>query len=57
MVHSRPEQFHRDRQKWTDLTAAGWRVLHFTWPQLLDEPEWVVHTILTTLASLTSLAG
>lgn len=56
-VHSRPEQFHRDRQKWTDLAVAGWHVLHFTWSQLLHEQEWVIDTVRTTLARLTSLAG
>ena len=56
-VHSRPEQFHRDRQKWSDLTAAGWRILHFTWQQLLNEQAWVVDTIRATLTSRSSLAG
>ena len=55
-AHSQPQQFHRDRQKWTDLTVAGWQVLHFTWAQLLDEPEWVIDTVRATLARLTSLA-
>ena len=56
-MHSRPEQFHRDRRKWSDLTAAGWRILHFTWHQLRHEQDWVVDTIRATLASRSSLAG
>lgn len=39
------EQFHRDRRKWTDLAAAGWIVLHFTWPQLTEDPDWVLDRI------------
>jgi very-short-patch-repair endonuclease len=49
-VHSRRPQFHRDRQKWSDLTAAGWRVLHFTYDQLRDEPAWVIDTLRSALA-------
>lgn len=44
------QQFHRDRRKWTTLTAAGWRVLHFTWEQLDPDPEWVLSVITATLA-------
>lgn len=45
------EQFHRDRRKWTNLAAAGWTVLHFTWPQLTEDPEWVLDTIRQALAN------
>ncbi len=48
-VHSRRGQFERDRQKWSDLTAAGWLVLHFTWHQLFEQPDWVIATIRATL--------
>lgn len=44
-VHSQRGQFERDRQKWSDLTAAGWTVLHFTWHQLFEQSEWVIGTI------------
>ncbi|GAB3744357.1 DUF559 domain-containing protein [Microlunatus parietis] len=43
--HRSEEQFHRDRRKWTDLAAAGWTVLHFTWPQLTEDPDWVLRSI------------
>lgn len=56
-AHSKPDQFHRDRQKWSDLTAAGWRLLHVTWTQLVDEPEWVVSTVRAALASLARVAS
>lgn len=35
-------QFHRDRRKWTELAAAGWIVLHFTWEHLTEDPDWVL---------------
>ncbi len=41
----RQEQFHRDRRKWTDLATAGWIVLHFTWPQLTEDPDWVLESV------------
>ncbi len=44
------DQFHRDRRKWTDLAAAGWLLLHFTWPQLTDDPDWVLRRIRQSLA-------
>ncbi len=49
-VHTRPDQFQRDRRKWSDLTAAGWRIVHLTWRQLVDDPEWVIDTIRAALA-------
>ncbi|MFC7622638.1 endonuclease domain-containing protein [Microlunatus sp. GCM10028923] len=45
------EQFHRDRRKWTDLAADGWTVLHFTWPQLTEDPDWVLASIRKALAA------
>lgn len=39
------EQFHRDRYKWTTLTAEGWTVLHFTWDQLVQQPAWVIASV------------
>lgn len=51
------EQFHRDRRKWTDLAAAGWIVLHFTWPQLTEDPDWVLNRIRQALAVARSRAA
>ncbi|WP_152362934.1 DUF559 domain-containing protein [Microlunatus speluncae] len=48
-VHSQRAQFERDRQKWSDLTSAGWLVLHFTWHQLTEQADWVIATIRATL--------
>ena len=43
------EQFQRDRRKWSTLTSAGWRLLHFTWHQLRDESDWVIETIVSSI--------
>jgi very-short-patch-repair endonuclease len=48
-VHSRRTQFERDRRKWSDLVAAGWLVLQFTWHQVTAEQDWVIATIRATL--------
>lgn len=44
------EQFDWDRYRDSTLVAHGWRMLHFTWTQLTDQPEWVVGTIRAALA-------
>ncbi|MGO1972489.1 MAG: endonuclease domain-containing protein [Propionibacteriaceae bacterium] len=44
------EQFDWDRYRDSTLVAHGWRMLHFTWPHLTDQPEWVISTIRATLA-------
>lgn len=49
-THGKPAQFHRDRRKWSDLTAAGWRIVHLTWDQLVGDPQWVIDTIQAALA-------
>ncbi|NYE69266.1 endonuclease domain-containing protein [Microlunatus parietis] len=44
------DQFHRDRRKWTDLTAAGWTVLHLTWDHLVYDRAWVVDRVRQAMA-------
>jgi very-short-patch-repair endonuclease len=51
------EQFQRDRRRWSMLTAAGWRILHFTWHQLRDEPDWVVARIVSSIDHARSERG
>lgn len=43
--HSDRDQFERDRRKWSDLTAQGWRIVHLTWHQLNEDQDWVVRTV------------
>ena len=40
----------RDRRRDQQLTAAGWRVVRFTWRQVVDEPDVVVATLRSLLA-------
>ncbi len=41
----RPPDFEATLRKHTALESAGWKVLHFTWRQLHDEPAWVLAKI------------
>ncbi len=49
--HADREAFESDRRREDELVKAGWRVLRFTWA-MLDDPDWVIHTIRTVLAQL-----
>lgn len=50
--HSDREQFERDRRKWSDLTARGWRIIHLTWNQLHHDPAWVLDTVRRALSQI-----
>jgi very-short-patch-repair endonuclease len=43
--HVTPEQFQHDRARQNRLIAAGWRVLRFTWRDLVARPSYVIQTI------------
>jgi very-short-patch-repair endonuclease len=45
-----PSVFERDRYRQNALIREGWRVLRFTYRMLVDEPEYVIATILAALA-------
>ena len=40
--HSDPEKFRRDRQRQNKLILMGWRVLRFTWSDLVERPDAVI---------------
>jgi very-short-patch-repair endonuclease len=40
--HGNRHAFERDRRRDQRLLAAGWRVVRFTWRQVIDHPEEVV---------------
>jgi len=42
--------FERDCERYTLLTAAGWRVLRFTWRQVIHDPGWVLERLGETRA-------
>ena len=37
-AHGARAAFERDRRRWADLTAAGWRLVPVTWRQVAREP-------------------
>ncbi len=48
--HGHRSAFERDRRRDAILIAAGWRVVHFTWPQLDRQPLYVIATLSAALA-------
>lgn len=43
--HTGREVFETDRERRNSLQLAGWTVLHFTWRQLNERPDYVVETV------------
>ncbi len=43
--HHTRQAFERDRERDAALTAAGWRVVRFTYPQVADRPDRVAQTL------------
>lgn len=48
--HSTREARDADRERRTDLTAAGYAVLGFGWRDIVDRPAWCRERVLTTVA-------
>jgi very-short-patch-repair endonuclease len=48
--HTGPEQYQRDRTRQNWLVNEGWRVLRFTWDDLVRRKGYVVQTIMAELA-------
>lgn len=49
--HSDRASFENDRRRRNELVLAGYRVLNFTWWQLVDDPDWVIDCIRRALGS------
>ncbi len=54
------EKWHRKRLRWAKdlerhnrLTALGWTVLHYTWDEIKNNPDRVIHEIVSTYVALT----
>jgi very-short-patch-repair endonuclease len=47
--HQKQRQFDRDRVTSNQLGVAGWLVLHFTWKQLVEDPDFVCESIRSAL--------
>ena len=43
--HSDRSRFQRDRTRQNDLTSLGWRIVRFTWADLVERPDYVLRTI------------
>ena len=43
--HDDPDALYRDRHRANDVVLEGWRILRFTWADVLRRPEWVVAQI------------
>ena len=50
--HRSPESFENDRERDVTLTLAGWRVLRFTWAQIVGRGGWVAAAIRTGARAL-----
>ena len=48
--HSRYDTFEDDRVRANELELAGWRVLHFTWRQVCDRPDYVIDVLRRAVA-------
>lgn len=48
--HSSPKSFEEDRRRNNALVARGFRVLHWTWQALHEDPQRLVQELLVTLA-------
>jgi very-short-patch-repair endonuclease len=54
------EKYHRKRwlrdwRRHNEITSSGWTILHFTWPEIRDEPERVIAEIVSTYRRLVGL--
>ncbi|MHA6629699.1 DUF559 domain-containing protein [Pseudonocardia sichuanensis] len=49
--HSDVERFRADRQKGNALVRAGWRLLRFTWHDLMNRPQYVIAEIRAALCA------
>ncbi|MTD15296.1 DUF559 domain-containing protein [Nakamurella sp. YIM 132087] len=47
--HTDPDRFQTDRRRQNELINAGWRVLRFTWYELVERPGTVLASIRTAL--------
>lgn len=49
--HSTDARFQRDRTKQNVLMGAGWRVLRFTWQDIVERPDGVLRQVAALLAA------
>ena len=49
--HVEDSDFQRDRNRWSDLAAVGWRLVFATWRDVRDEPDRIVERVRVALAA------
>ena len=49
--HSDPDAFRRDRKRQNYLILQGWRVLRFTWLDLVEYPQRVIAEIRAAISA------
>ena len=55
--HSDPDAFRRDRKRQNYLILQGWRVLRFTWLDLVEYPQRVIAEIRSAISARLSTVG
>jgi very-short-patch-repair endonuclease len=53
-AHGTRAAFESDRTRQNELVLAGWRVLRFTWRQIVRQPEWVAAQVRAALRGTAS---
>ena len=48
-THATPQAFEADRRRDAELAARGYRVLRFTWRQIVYEPDSVLRAVAAVL--------
>jgi very-short-patch-repair endonuclease len=52
-THGTREAFQDDRERDALMVAMGWRVLRFTWDDVVNRPSYVLSVIRRTLSRIT----
>ena len=47
--HARMKDFEKDRRRDIEASMLGWKVLRFTWTDIVEDPQWVCMVIATHL--------
>jgi very-short-patch-repair endonuclease len=48
--HSRRTDYRKDRRRWNAFTRMGWRVLRFSWEDVVEHPSYVIDAVSFELA-------
>jgi very-short-patch-repair endonuclease len=51
-THDRPEALYADRVRQNLIMLAGWRVLRFTWYDVMQRPDWVIAQVRQALSDI-----